>query len=341
MKIAVLSPHLQPVPPLTEGGTERIVAYLCEVWKAMGHEVTLFASSDSMVSVTTVSAGSSVLGIKDAPPSLPAAFEAISLDQLRARAGEFDIIHCHTEFSHLAVLAEFQKKVVTTLHWRVDEEDRQSVYRHFNGATLVAISENQKSQLSGGCATVIHHGVPEKLYEMGQGTEGALAFIGRMTDQKRPDRAIEIAQKAGYELVLAGKLDVGNPRYFTEKVEPNLSERTRWIGAIDDSQKKLLLQDSAALLFPIDWDEPFGLVMIEAMACGCPVIAWRRGSVPEVIEDGVTGFVVDSIDEAVAAVGKLSELDRTVIRSRFEARFTSYRMAQDYIEYFQTLVCAK
>lgn len=338
MKIAVLSPPLQPVPPLTEGGTERIVAYLCEEWSVMGHEVTLFAPSDSSIGVPLVSAGNSVLGMDNPPPSLPAAFEAISLHQLKERAHEFDIIHCHSEFSHLAVLSDHSEKVVTTLHWRVDEKDRQSIYHYFDKANLIAISENQKSQLAGGRAVVIYHGLPESLYAEGSGMEQNLAFIGRMTDQKRPDWAIEVARETRRGLVLAGNIDVGNPTYFDRNVKPQLDGNVRWIGAIGDAEKGNLLQNSAALLFPIDWDEPFGLVMIEAMACGCPVIAWRRGSVPEVIEDGVTGFIVTSIKEAIEAVGKLPLLDRSVIRGQFVKKFTSRRMAEDHIRYFRNLI---
>ena len=301
--------------------------------------MTLFAPSDSTADVKLLSAGVSVLFPRSAPPpSLPAAYEAISLSMLKERADEFDIIHCHTEFSHLAALAEFRHKVVTTLHWRVDEEDRQSIYQHFGEANLIAISKSQRGQLSGGQATVIHHGIPADLYQASKKASSNLAFIGRMTDQKRPDVAIEVARLAGRDITLAGKKDVGNPGYFDRKVRPQLNASTEWIGAINDSQKQTLLQNSAALLFPIDWDEPFGLVMIEAMACGCPVIAWRRGSVPEVIKDGVTGFIVDSIPEAVAALEKLPQLSRETIRSTFENRFTSRRMAWEHLSYFETLL---
>lgn len=338
MKIAILAPPFQPVPPLTDGGTERVIAYLCDEWKTLGHEVTLFAPSDSKIAVTLHSPGPSIFSQQDPPPSLPAAYEAISLSQLRQQIENFDIIHCHTEFAHLAALEPFHSRLVTTLHWRVDEEDRQLIYRHFDRAHLIAISENQQKQRSGGRATVIPHGLPEDLYQADLIGGPKLAFIGRMTDQKRPDLAIKVAKLADREIILAGKKDIGNPQYFDSYVAPHLSPRAEWLGAINDDQKEQLLQHSAALLFPIDWDEPFGLVMIEAMACGCPVIAWNRGSVPEVIEDGVTGFIVSSTSEAVEAVHRLPTLNRARIRARFEARFTARRMAQDHLSYFNSIL---
>lgn len=335
MKIAIICPHFQAVPPPREGGTERVVAYLCEEWLALGHEVSLFAASDSTVAVTElVSAGESILSRQEEPPSLASAFEAISISQLLSRIDEFDIVHCHTEFSHLAALQNHRHKVITTLHWRVDEEDRQATFRFFQMANLIAISQDQASYLSGGRAIVIPHGIPEGLYSASTSANSGLAFIGRMTDQKRPDRALEIARRSGCHLTLAGGVDVGNPTYFDRLVRPHLSEMAQWVGSIDDSQKETLLQNAAALLFPIDWDEPFGLVMIEAMACGCPVIAWDRGSVREVIEHGVSGFIVSSVEEAVAAVHQISSLDRRAVRAAFERSFTSERMARHHLDYF-------
>ncbi len=261
------------------------------------------------------------------------------LEALRVHLDEFDVIHCHGEFAHAALLGRRRAHSVTTVHWRVDELDRQLFFDGFPDLPVAAISHAQaravpRSNLAG----VVHHGLNAERFTLGAGDGGYLAFIGRMTDQKRPDRAIEVARKTGYPLKLAGGVDVGNPGWFDAHVAGHLDESIVHVGTVDDTQKQALLGGAAALLFPIDWPEPFGLVMIEAMACGTPVIAWRNGSVEEVVEHGVTGFIVETIGEAAAAVARLAELDRARIRERFLARFTAERMARDYVALYERLL---
>lgn len=336
MKIALLSPPIVPVPPPLAGGTERVVSLLCKEYQKAGHEVTLFAPSDSTEDVKLVSPGRSVIARDDPAPSLPGALEAISISQVLDRVDEFDIIHCHTEFSHLAAFQHVRDKVFTTLHWRLDENDRQEAYRYFDEANVIGISKSQLKPFSGSKnAAVIYHGIDANLYTPSLKTNGALSFLGRLTDQKRPDVAIRIAQACKLPLDIAGNRDIGNPEYYEKCVAPHLTNEFRYIGEVDDRGKDELLGSSRCLLFPIDWEEPFGLVMIEAMACGCPMIAWNKGSVPEVIEDGVTGFIVETEGQAISAVGRLHELDRATIRARFEQRFTASRMAKYYLRLFQ------
>lgn len=336
MKIALLSPPIVPVPPPLAGGTERVVSLLCREYQRAGHEVTLFAPSDSTEEVELVSPGKSVSARDDVAPSLPSALEAISISQILERIDEFDIVHCHTEFSHLAAFQHVWEKVFTTLHWRLDENDRQEAYAYFNKAKVVGISRSQLRPFSGSnSASLIYHGIDEDIYSPSLKTSGHLSFLGRLTDQKRPDVAIRIAQACNLPLQIAGNQDGGNPEYYERYVAPHLTDEICYNGEVDDAGKNALLGSSRALLFPIDWDEPFGLVMIEAMACGVPVIAWNKGSVPEVIEDGVTGFIVDTEEQAISAVHRLHELDRPTIRSRFEERFTARRMAKDYLNLFQ------
>ena len=318
---------------------------LTEELVAQGHDVTLFAPSDSRTSATLVSGGASLAALKAAnghlPPGVPGALEAIQLDLLRERMEEFDIIHCHGEFAHAAILGDRIERSLTTVHWRLDEADRRLFFDHFRRMPVAAISAGQARDLpTANLAGTVHHGIARDRYHQGGGAGGYLAFVGRMTDQKRPDRAIAVARASGYPLKLAGGVDVGNPDYFDERVSPHLGGGIDHVGEIDDQAKQLLLGDAAALLFPIDWPEPFGLVMIEAMACGTPVIAWNRGSVPEIVEHGVTGFIVEDEAEAVTALAQLGNLDRAAIRARFEERFTAARMANDYVALYRRLIAA-
>jgi glycosyltransferase involved in cell wall biosynthesis len=343
LRIAQLAPVIFPVPPAGSGGTERIVHDLTEALVGMGHQVFLFAPSDSRSSATLVPGAPSLAALEQAhgrvAPGVPAVLEAILLDQLRERLDDFDIVHCHGEFAHAALLDTRRRHSVTTIHWRVDELDRQLFFAHFPDLPVAAISHAQADALPpGNLAGVVHHGIARDRYRKGPGDGGYLAFIGRMTDQKRPDRAIAIARAAGVPIRLAGAVDVGNPRYFDTHVAPALGADVLHIGEVDDAGKQTLLGTASALLFPIDWPEPFGLVMIEAMACGTPVIAWNRGSVPEIVEQGVTGFIVESEAEAVAAVAWAAGLSRNNIRARFEARFTADRMAEDYVALYRRLL---
>lgn len=261
------------------------------------------------------------------------------MEELRREMDRFDIIHCHGEFFHAALLGPRRRHSVTTIHWRVDQLDRRLFFDAFPDLPVAAISRAQSDMLpAANRAGIVHHGIDATRYAPGRGDGGYVAFIGRMTDQKRPDRAIRVARAAGRTIRLAGTIDVGNPRYFEEQVAPLLGPDAIYEGPLGDAAKQTLLQGAEALLFPIDWPEPFGLVMIESMACGTPVIGWNAGSVPEVVQDGVTGFVVSSEEEAVRALGRIPELDRRSIRAAFDARFTSDRMAEAYIALYRKLL---
>jgi len=343
LRVAQVAPGIFPVPPRDHGGTERVIGDLCVSLKQAGVEVTLFAPSDSAAPVPQVGKLPSLLSLENkygsVPPSIPSVLEAVRMEELRSQLDDFDIIHCHGEFFHAALLGNRRRHSVTTIHWRVDELDRELFFASFPDLPVAAISAAQNAMLPPANRTrVVHHGLARDRYAAGPGQGGYLAFIGRMTDQKRPDRAIRVARAAGWNIRLAGTVDVGNPQYFEREVAPLLGPDAVYEGPLDDAGKQQLLQGAAALLFPVDWPEPFGLVMIESMACGTPVIAWDKGSVSEIVENGVSGFVVDDEAGAVSAIKRLGELDRSVVRQRFDARFTSERMAADYIALYRSLL---
>lgn len=343
LRIAQVAPVIFPVPPVDNGGTERIVFDLTEALVAMGHDVTLLAPSDSDTSARHLSASASLSQwqrLRDnVPPGVPGVLESLMLEQLRQHLDRFDVIHCHGEFCHAALLGERRRHSLTTIHWRVDELDRQLFFAGFPDLPVAAISHAQGAAIpASNRLGTVYHGLDPKRFNLGNGEGGYLAFIGRMTDQKRPDRAIDVARASGHSLRLAGDVDVGNPQWFDRHVAPELDERIRHVGPVNDRQKQQLLGDARGLLFPIDWPEPFGLVMIEAMACGTPVIAWRNGAVEEIVEEGVSGFVVDSFEAAVDAVKRLPELDRRRVRAAFLERFTAQRMARDYVRLYRQLL---
>ncbi|MCK5930938.1 MAG: glycosyltransferase family 4 protein [Fulvimarina manganoxydans] len=345
LRVAQVAPNIFPTPPGLSGGTERVVHDLCKALGSLDIDVTLFAPSDSRCDTARIGSLPSLAALKDRygtlPPSIPQVLEAVQMDELRRRLDSFDIVHCHGEFFHAALLGEKRRHSLTTIHWRVDELDRQLFFEAFPDLPVAGISNSQLKQIpAANRAGIVHHGLDAERYRPGDGKGGYAAFIGRMTDQKQPDAAIRIARAAGMPIRLAGAVDVGNPGYFRERVEPLLGDQAVFVGALDDAGKQDLLGSATALLFPIDWPEPFGLVMIEAMACGTPVIAFDRGSVPEIVEDGVTGFVVRSEDEAVETLKRAPELDRSVIRKRFESRFTARRMAEDYLAIYRELLAA-
>ena len=342
LRVAQIAPNIFPVPPLHHGGTERIVHDLSVALRNLGVDVTLFASNDSVTDLARVGDHPSLAALEHrfgrVAPGVPAALDALQLEALRLRLDDFDIVHGHGEFAHAALLGTRRRHSLTTVHWRVDELDRALFFAGFPDLPVAAISAAQESGIPpSNRAGVVHHGLAEDRYALSDPPGDAVAFLGRMTDQKRPDVAIRVARAAGLPIRLGGTIDVGNPDYFERSVRPLLGEDATYLGPVDDAAKKDLLGGARALLFPIDWPEPFGLVMIEAMAHGTPVIAWRNGSVPEIVEDGVTGFVVASEAEAVAALGRIGALDRRQVRRRFEARFTAERMARDYLAIYRRL----
>ena len=341
LRIAQVAPLVARVPPPVEGGTERVVHDLVEALDARGHRVTLFAADGSITRASLAPMGPAQADDPGAPRSALAVRELAMLDAVRRRADEFDIVHCHTEFAHAAVLRELGPRLVATLHWRTDQADRQTLFARFPELRTIALSRSQAGPVPrASLAGIVPHGIGRDRYALVERPDGHCVFLGRMTDQKRPDRAVRIAADAGIDIVLGGDRDPGNPAYFEREVAPRLGERARYAGPVPESAKQDFLGRARALLFPIDWPEPFGLVMIEAMACGTPVVAWRRGSAAEVVDEGVTGFVVDSHEDAVRALRDACALDRGRVRERFEERFTSARMAAGHEAVYRRLIDA-
>ena len=333
MRIAQIAPLLESVPPRLYGGTERVVSYLTEALVERGHSVTLFASGDSTTSAGLTSFREQALRLDPAPHKSILAAHLSMLHSIRQHAEDFDVLHFHIDLLPFPIFETVAHKTVTTLHGRQDKQDLAQVYRRWPGFPLVSISDSQRKPMPwANWLDTIHHGLPPGLcVPPSRPAGGYLAFLGRLSREKRPDRAIEIARRVGMPLKIAAKVGTGDRRYFHEIIEPMLEgAEVEFIGEIDDSQKSDFLGNAAALLFPIDWPEPFGLVMIEAMACGTPVVAWREGSVPEVVDDGISGRVVNSMDEAVAAVAEVRGYDRRRIRACFERRFDASRMAARY-----------
>jgi glycosyltransferase involved in cell wall biosynthesis len=339
VRIAQVSPLAEAVPPQGYGGTERVVSWLTEALVGAGHHVTLFASGDSLTSAQLEPMCMKALrlsGIRDHLAST-----LVMLDRVRQSAHRFDIIHFHTDLVQFPLFASIADKTVTTLHGRLDLPDYHPVYREYPQMPLVSISDAQRLPMPCGSrwAGTIHHGLPRGLMAFSKSHGGYLAFLGRISPEKRPDRAIEIAIRSGIPLKIAAKVDKADETYFREVIEPMLDHPlVEFIGEINDRQKSAFLGGAVALLFPIDWCEPFGLVMIEAMACGTPVIAWRKGSVPEVIEPGVTGWIVDTLDQAVQAVDRAFAMDRAGVRRRFEDRFATDAMARQYVSVYERLL---
>jgi glycosyltransferase involved in cell wall biosynthesis len=339
MKIAQIAPLIESVPPRLYGGTERIAAYLTEELVRQGHEVTLFASGDSLTSAELVPCSEQALRL-DPRVRDPLPYYMVMLDAVRRRAPEFDVMHFHIDYLHFPLFRDLAPLTLTTQHGRLDLPELSVAYRVFSEFPLVSISCDQRRPcLDWNWVSTVHHGLPPELVPFAPRARGGyLAFLGRICPEKRPDHAIEIARRAGVPLKIAAKVDRVDQAYFDEVIRPLLRDPlVEYVGEIGDRDKPAFLGDAFGLLFPIDWPEPFGLVMIEAMACGTPVIAYRRGSVPEVLDHGWTGFIVDDIAGAVAAVADLDRLDRRLIRTRFEQRFTVERMAKDYVAVYDTL----
>jgi len=342
MKIAQIAPLMESVPPRLYGGTERIVSHLTEELVALGHDVTLFASGDSITAATLAPCVPQALRL-DADVRDPIPYYMLMLDRVRQRADEFDLLHFHIDQFHFPLFRSLAGRTVTTLHGRQDLPDLHPLYVGFDDMPLVSISNAQRRPVPhANFAATVYHGIPARLHRPTTKARGGyLAFLGRISPEKRPDRAILLARALGIPLKIAAKVDRADDVYFRTQIEPLLAGTgVEFIGEINDQQKTQFLGDAQALLFPVDWPEPFGLAMIEAMACGTPVLAFRCGSVPEIVEDGLTGAIVDTMDEAIAALPHVIALDRKKVRQRFEQRFSATRMAQDYVGIYRSLLAA-
>jgi glycosyltransferase involved in cell wall biosynthesis len=341
MRIAQIAPLYEAVPPRFYGGTERIVAHLTDALVDLGHDVTLFASAESGTRATLVPMRDCALRLDPQRLKSDIAAHLSMLHEVHRRNADFDVLHFHIDLLHFPLFAGMAGRTVTTLHGRLDLAELAETYRRWPQFPLVSISSSQRRPLRfANWAGTIHHGMPEAPYTFSPRARGGyLAFLGRISPEKGPDRAISIAKAAGLPLRIAAKVDHADIAYFKERIEPLLDDpMIEFVGEIGDAEKSRFLGDAAALLFPIDWPEPFGLVMIEAMACGTPVIAWDCGAVPEIIDDGVTGRVVRSQGEAIAAVAEVVDYDRARIRATFERRFTARTMALRYEALYQRQV---
>ena len=339
MRIAQVAPLTEAIPPKLYGGTERVVHWLTEELVALGHDVTLYASGDSITSAKLEAVWPRALrldgSVRDAN-----ALHMLMLERVRRSRGDFDLLHFHLDYYPFSLFSRQSTPFVTTLHGRLDLPEHQPVFTTFDSVPVVSISNAQRRPLpQARWVRTIHHGLPEQLLAPQPVRPSYFAFLGRIAPEKGIDRAIRIAQHCGVPLKIAAKVDSADRDYYQEKIRPLIrAANAEFIGEISDSEKSAFLSGAIALLVPIDWPEPFGLVMIEAMACGTPVIAYNRGSVPEIVEDGLTGFIVEDEIGAIGAVDRLSQLPRDKIRERFEQRFTARRMAQDYLAVYHSLI---
>ncbi len=338
LRIAQVAPLFESVPPRGYGGTERVVSYLTEALVELGHDVTLFASGDSETNAKLVATRAEALRLDpDVVDWIP--HHLVMLEEVAQRCQSFDVVHFHTDLLQLPFCRRLPIPSLTTLHGRLDLPDLPPLYEHFREASLASISHSQRSPLAfANWAANVYHGLPLNLYRQGPGDGGYLAFLGRTSREKGPDQAIEIAKRSGVPLKIAAKIDAADRHYFQTELEPLLDHPLiEFVGEISDAGKQEFLGRAKALLFPIDWPEPFGMVMIEAMACGTPVLARPRGSVPEVMKNGVSGHLFETVDEAVQQVKSLDEFDRTRCRRHFEENFSAPRMATDYLRAYESL----
>lgn len=343
VKIAQIAPLMESVPPRLYGGTERIVSWLTEELVAQGHDVTMFASGDSITASKLVPCTLEAIRLSSTMKD-PLPYYTMMVDKVRRQAQAFDILHFHIDMFQFPLFRGMEAKTLTTLHGRQDIPDLYPFYQAFENMPLVSISDAQRLPISAGnFAGTVLHGLPVGLHTPNYDPKGGyLAFLGRISPEKRPDRAIKIARSMGLPLKIAAKVDKVDEKYFADVIRPLLDEGSdvEFVGEVDERGKSKFLGEASALVFPIDWPEPFGLVMIEAMACGTPVLAFRCGSVPEVIDEGVTGCMVTSMAEAIAALPRVLSLDRRAVRARFEKRFTAERMAKDYVALYQRQLIA-
>jgi glycosyltransferase involved in cell wall biosynthesis len=340
MRIAQIAPLIESVPPRLYGGTERVVSYLSEELVRMGHDVTLFASGDSVTAAELVVCATKALRLSSIVRD-PITHYMLMLDRVRDCADDFDILHFHIDQLHFPLFKALANRTVTTLHGRQDLADLPALYVGFSEMPLVSISDDQRRPVfKANFVGTVHHGIPSHLHEPAFHPRGNyLAFLGRIAPEKRPDRAIRIARASGIPLKIAAKVDRADEAYFRDQIAPMLDgSGVEFIGEINGRTNSEFLCGARALLFPIDWPEPFGLVMIEAMACGTPVLAFRCGSVPEVIDHGVTGCIVDSEEEAIRMLPATLGLDRRAVHRRFEERFSATRMAKDYLQIYRSLL---
>jgi glycosyltransferase involved in cell wall biosynthesis len=339
MRIAQIAPLIESVPPRLYGGTERIVSYLTEELVRQGHHVTLFASADSVTNAELVPCAPSALRLEPrSATALP--HYMLMLERLRRKALSFDLVHFHIDYLHYPLMREIATPHLTTLHGRQDLWDLEPLFDEYTDMPVVSISNSQRAPVrEANWIGTVYHGLPRGLLPFARRGGDYLVFLGRICAEKGVERAIEIATRAGRELKVAAKVDDADREYFEARIR-HLLERPNihFVGEVNDAEKAELLGGALALLFPIDWPEPFGLTMIEAMACGTPVLAWRRGSVPEIVKDGVNGRIVDSIPEAVAVIDELAALDRSKVRASFECRFSVERMTADYVALYNRLV---
>jgi glycosyltransferase involved in cell wall biosynthesis len=340
MKIAQIAPLMESCPPRLYGGTERIVSFLTEELVRQGHDVTLFASGDSHTSARLEPCCEVALRL-DPRVKDPIPYHVVMLDKVRRMADEFDVLHFHVDVLHYPLIRDFVDRTVTTLHGRLDLEDLRPLYAAFSDAPRVSISNNQRKAMPAvNWAGTVYHGLPRDLLPYTPAPkDGYFAFLGRISPEKRPDRAIEIANRVGAKLKIAAKIDRVDQAYWDEVIKPMVesSPNVEYVGEINEREKADFLGNAVGLLFPIDWLEPFGMVMIEAMSCGTPVIAFRCGSTAEVVDHGVSGFLVDDLSGAVAAAERIGELDRGKARAAFERRFTIERVAFDYTRVYRSL----
>ena len=339
MRIAEVAPLYESVPPKLYGGTERVVSYLTEELVKQGHDVTLFASGDSVTKAELVSNVEKSLRLFGKCQD-HLSYHVIQLQEIADKAHEFDIIHFHNDYIHFPVTNYFNVPFVTTLHGRLDLPELQYIYNRFPEQPVISISDNQRKPLpQANWKGTVYHGLPSDLLNLQDKTGNYFAFLGRISPEKGVDKAIEIAKRAGIKIKIAAKVDEADKEYFKNDIGKLLDDPlVEFIGEINEDQKQGFLENALALLFPINWPEPFGMVMIEAMACGTPVIAFNYGSVPEVIDNGKSGFIVNSVDEAVKKTDHLHLLPRKQIRECFEQRFTVQRMADDYLNIFNSMV---
>lgn len=341
MRIAQVAPLYESVPPKLYGGTERVVSYLTEALVKLGHDVTLYASGDSTTSAQLRSVCQRALRLEGGKLLSPLAHHLNMIETVIQESDDFDIVHFHLDYLPFSQIRRLSIPAVTTLHGRLDIPDMYPLFREFDDMRLISISDAQRDPMPwAGWVATVHHGLPEDLHEPTFEPGEYLAFLGRISPEKRVDRAIEIAREARMPLRVAAKIDDADRNYFESEISDLLSNSdVEFVGEIGEQEKTDFLGNAAALLFPIDWPEPFGLVMIEAMACGTPVIAFRGGSVEEIVEDGVTGFIVESIEQALEALQQIPKLDRRKCHDRFLERFTSRRMCEQYLTAYEREIC--